>query len=52
MNMEVLKACAVQLCDILQNIFNLNLRLEKVPTLWKTSWLVPVANKGHPKVLW
>ncbi len=39
----------LQLCGALQHIFNLSLRLEKVPTLWKTSGLVLVSKKGHPK---
>ncbi len=51
MSMEVLKACAMQLCGVMWHIFNLSLRLEKVPTQWKASGLVPVAKKGNPKVL-
>uniref|UniRef100_A0A8C6M3D6 Reverse transcriptase domain-containing protein n=1 Tax=Nothobranchius furzeri TaxID=105023 RepID=A0A8C6M3D6_NOTFU len=46
----VLKACAKQLCGILQHLFNLSLAQEKVPVLWKTSCLVPVPRKTCPSV--
>ena len=45
---RVLKACAPQLCGVLQLIFNLSLRLQKVPVLWKTSCLVPVPKTPRP----
>uniref|UniRef100_A0A1A8RXB6 Reverse transcriptase domain-containing protein n=1 Tax=Nothobranchius rachovii TaxID=451742 RepID=A0A1A8RXB6_9TELE len=47
---RVLKACAEQLCGILQHLFNLSLAQEKVPVLWKTSCLVPVPKKTRPSV--
>lgn len=37
MIMEVLKAYAVQLCGVLQHIFNLMLTLKRFPVMWKTS---------------
>ena len=48
---RVLKACASQLCGVLQHLFNLSLQLQRVPVLWKTSCLVPVPKKGHPVAL-
>ncbi len=33
----VLKTCADQICWVIHYIFNLSLRLERVPVLWKTS---------------
>uniref|UniRef100_A0A8C6NVF2 Reverse transcriptase domain-containing protein n=1 Tax=Nothobranchius furzeri TaxID=105023 RepID=A0A8C6NVF2_NOTFU len=47
---RVLKACAEQLCGIVQHLFNLSLAQEKVPVLWKTSCLVPVPKKTRPSV--
>ena len=46
---RLLKDCADQLCGILQHIFNLNLGLERVALLWKTSCVVPVP-KTHTQV--
>lgn len=46
---RLLRSCADQLCDILQYMFNLSLRLGQVPQLWKTSCLVPVPKTSHPK---
>ncbi|XP_072543920.1 uncharacterized protein [Salminus brasiliensis] len=43
---RVLKVCATQLCGILQHLFNLSLKQEKVPVLWKTLCLVPVPKKS------
>lgn len=37
---RVLKACADQVCGILQHCCDLSLSQEKVPTLWKTYWMV------------
>ena len=48
---RVLKACAGQLCGVLQHLFNLSLHLQRVPVLWKTSCLVPVPKKGRPVAL-
>ncbi|XP_041827603.1 uncharacterized protein LOC121631042 [Melanotaenia boesemani] len=47
----VLKACSGQLCGVLQHLFNMSLRLQRVPVLWKTSCLVPVPKKGRPTAL-
>lgn len=43
----VLKACARQLCGVLQHLFNLSLHLQRVPLLWKTSCLIPVPMNRH-----
>ncbi|KAI4890783.1 hypothetical protein NFI96_007798 [Prochilodus magdalenae] len=48
---RLLKSCAAELGAPLQHIFNLSLRLGRVPTLWKTSCLVPVPKKGRPSEL-
>ena len=45
---RLLKTCSSELCGILTHLFNLSLRLQKVPRLWKTSCLVPVPKKTHP----
>lgn len=50
-NPRVLKACAGQLAGAFQHLFNLSLRLKKVPQLWKTSCIVPVPKKGLPSTL-
>ncbi|KAI4882171.1 hypothetical protein NFI96_021733, partial [Prochilodus magdalenae] len=44
---RLLKSCAAELGAPLQHIFNLSLRLGRVPTLWKTSCLVPVPKKAR-----
>ena len=46
----LLKAYASQLCGVLQHLFNLNIHLQKVPVLWKTSCSFPVHKKKD--VLW
>ncbi|MDG2555456.1 reverse transcriptase family protein [Vibrio parahaemolyticus] len=46
---RLLKSCADQLCGIVETIFNLSLRLGRVPQLWKTSCVVPVPKTPHPK---
>ena len=48
---RLLKTCAAELGEPLQHIFNLSLRLGKVPTLWKTSCIVPVPKKNRPSEL-
>ncbi|CAM4691197.1 unnamed protein product [Leuciscus chuanchicus] len=48
---RLLKACAAKLAEPLQHVFNLSLRLGKVPTLWKTSCLIPVPKKPLPSEL-
>ncbi|TWW53906.1 hypothetical protein D4764_0186450 [Takifugu flavidus] len=40
-----------QLCGIFSHMFNLSLRLGRVPQLWKTSCIVPVPKTPHPKEL-
>lgn len=40
--------CAVQLTGILHFIFNLSMKLERIPKLWKTSCIVPVPKKPIP----
>ncbi|KAM3860001.1 uncharacterized protein ACN63O_016557 [Diretmus argenteus] len=47
----MLKACAAVLGEPLKHIFDLSLRLGRVPTLWKTSCLIPVPKKPHPSEL-
>ncbi|KAI4890987.1 hypothetical protein NFI96_031382 [Prochilodus magdalenae] len=49
--LRLLKSCAAELGAPLQHIFNLSLRLGRVPTLWKTSCLVPVPKKARPSEL-
>ncbi|XP_017560818.1 uncharacterized protein LOC108431875 [Pygocentrus nattereri] len=51
MSPRLLKACASELELPLSNIFNMSLQLGRVPTLWKTSCLVPVPKKPHPSEL-
>ena len=46
---KMLRDCADQLCEVVTHIFNLSLRLEKVPVLWKTSCVVPVPKTAHAK---
>ncbi|KAK0152203.1 hypothetical protein N1851_006436 [Merluccius polli] len=48
---RLLKVCATELGEPLQYVFNLSLRLGKVPTMWKTSCLIPVPKKTHPSQL-
>ena len=46
---RLLKSCADQLCRVVEYIFNISLKLAKVPMLWKTSCVVPVLKIPHPK---
>ncbi|XP_061736244.1 uncharacterized protein LOC133538608 [Nerophis ophidion] len=48
---RLLKTCAAELGEPLQRIFNLSLQLGRVPTLWKTSCIVPVPKKNCPSEL-
>ncbi|XP_073727635.1 uncharacterized protein [Misgurnus anguillicaudatus] len=48
---RLLNTCADQLCGILLYIFELSLKLGKVPQLWKTSCVVPVPKTSRPKDL-
>lgn len=50
-NPRVLKTCAAQLTGVLHLIFNLSLKLEKIPVLWKTSCIVPVPKRPVPSSL-
>ncbi|XP_062844406.1 uncharacterized protein LOC134303073 [Trichomycterus rosablanca] len=45
---RLLRICSSQLCGIFTHLFNLSLHLQRIPTLWKTSCLVPVPKKRHP----
>lgn len=44
---RILKSCADQLCGIVEHVFNLSLKLGRVPLLWKTSCVVPVSKTSH-----
>ena len=44
----MLKACAAELGEPLQQIYNMSLHQGKMPSMWKTSCLVPVPEKPHP----
>ncbi|TWW53744.1 putative RNA-directed DNA polymerase from transposon BS [Takifugu flavidus] len=45
------QTCAAELGEPLQRVFNLSLELGKVPTLWKTSCIIPVPKKNRPSEL-
>ena len=42
-------SCADQQCRIVEHIFNISLKLGKVPLLWKTSCVVPAPKFLHPE---
>lgn len=46
-NSKVLKVCAGRLPGVLRHLFDLSLRLKKMPKIWKTSCIVPVPKKGQ-----
>ncbi|XP_077578764.1 uncharacterized protein LOC144200462 [Stigmatopora nigra] len=46
---RLLRECADQLGTVILHIFNLSLSLQKVPTLWKTSCVVPVPKTANPR---
>uniref|UniRef100_A0A3B3C2V1 Reverse transcriptase domain-containing protein n=1 Tax=Oryzias melastigma TaxID=30732 RepID=A0A3B3C2V1_ORYME len=46
---RLLKTCANELGAPLQHLFNLSLELGQVPSLWKTSCIVPLPKVKHPK---
>ena len=48
---RLLKTCAAELGEPLQHVFNFSLQLGSVPTLWKTSCIVPVQKKTRPSEL-
>lgn len=45
----VVKTCAPQSCGVLHWLFNLSLRLQRVPVMWKTSCLVTIPKIPHPR---
>ena len=47
---RIIKQCVTSLLPIIHNIFNISLRLCKMPTLWKIGEIVPVNKKPLPKV--
>ena len=50
-NVCPLKTCAAELGEPLQWVFNMSLQLGRVPTIWKTSCIVPVPMKYRPSEL-
>ena len=42
---RVLKLCADQLCSIIHTLYSLSLSKCEIPTLWKTSCIIPVPKK-------
>ena len=46
---RLLRDCADQLCQVVCYIFDLSLRMERVPAMWKTSCVVPVPKTLCPK---
>ncbi|KAI4887201.1 hypothetical protein NFI96_031265, partial [Prochilodus magdalenae] len=48
---RLLKSCGDQLCEVVEHMFNMSLKLGRVPQLWKTSCVVPVPKTQHPKDL-
>ncbi|XP_038128851.1 uncharacterized protein si:dkey-22i16.9 [Cyprinodon tularosa] len=44
---RLLRTCAHELCQVLSYMYNLSLSLGVVPTLWKTSCVVPVPKTPH-----
>ncbi|XP_077458140.1 uncharacterized protein LOC144075198 [Stigmatopora argus] len=46
---RLLRECADQLGIVILHIFYLSLSLQKVPTLWKTSCVVPVPKTAYPR---
>ena len=46
----VLKECGEQLCDVFQKIFQWSVNSACIPTLWKTSNIIPVPKKNNPVV--
>lgn len=48
---RLLKTCAEQLGPIFNFIFNMSLRQQIVPSIWKLSTVVPVAKNNNPKTL-
>ena len=47
----VLKECGEQLCSIFQKLFQWSVNSYQIPTIWKTSNIIPVPKKAGPSVL-
>ncbi|KAK6178302.1 hypothetical protein SNE40_013103 [Patella caerulea] len=47
----LLKECCEQLCSVFCKLYQLSIETHTIPTLWKTSRIIPVPKKGNPKVL-
>ena len=45
---RVLKACAMELSQILHSLFCQSYRTATIPTLWKTTTIIPVPKKPRP----
>ena len=48
---RLLKSCAVQLSHVFNSIFNLSLKEQHVPEIWKDAVIVPVPKSSCPKTL-
>ncbi|KAJ8364925.1 hypothetical protein SKAU_G00137560 [Synaphobranchus kaupii] len=48
---RVLKECAAELAPIMHSLFWESYKTASVPTLWKTSSIIPVPKKPHPSEL-
>jgi len=48
---KVLKECAEQLAAVFATLFNMSLRTNSIPHLWKKSIICPVPKKRNPAVL-
>ncbi len=46
----VLKECRYQLCCVFQNMYQMSIDLHRIPSIWKTSNIVPVPKKQNPTV--
>ena len=44
----VLKECGEQLCNIFQKMFQWSLNSSVIPTIWKTSNIIPVPKRSNP----
>ena len=47
----VLKECKDQLSEVFQNLYQLSLDSHTIPTLWKTSNIIPIPKKPNPVAL-
>ena len=48
---RTLKCCADQLSGVLQHLFQTSLDTASIPTVWKTSTVIPIPKTNHPKLL-